>query len=452
MARHRCHKYWLLWLSVILGSWISLVNALEIVDECSEEQSIMQAAMRQVAVRLAAAPVRSRRTSVDGRPPSIPSYLDVRSPRPPRHRHDEDPVSANLRWQQEQMQFFLGVQRSRMQSRPWIPPGPPPAVRLPVQFARHTLGYGPVPDLPALALAEAPPMPAAAVDEESRVVIVRNNRPPNAGPGPRLPHQRRNALTFTGSTDSLDLARLRLYHEQSHRELAYRWKHCPRKRALRTKSVCAVPPRPPTISEPMEFRPAPSPEPPRRRTLSDRMRNGCRALLRKRKKDDHRHRWHVRRHSAPTSIFQEDIGDEPKRPTLLSRTHSWFQHRLSIHHHVWRLRRSTRNEESLITPLSAHFTRGVASRSSASRSRPPSPSESVTVNIQTGEVTVIASDEERMQRNEQEHVLASRQMCRPDSTETLQTCTGETSPRRTLLGTSLGLWLSSHWLHHHRRS
>ncbi|AKI29797.1 protein UL13 [Mandrillus leucophaeus cytomegalovirus] len=465
MARHRCHKNWRLWLSVILGSWITLLNALEIVDECSEEQSIMQAAMRQMALRMAAMPINARRSAVNGRPPSIPQYLDVRSPRPPRHRYDEDPVSANIRWQHEQMQFLMQIQRARTHSRPWAPTPEPPSVRLPPQFARPTLGYGQTSRLPATLWQPAAPMAAAAAEEAPRVVIVRNKRPNNAGPGPRLPHHRRNAIVFSGSTDSLDLARLRLQHERHNRSSGYRWKHQSMRKPLRTVSMCVAPPpssptppaRPP-ISEPMEFRQPESPEPQRRRTLGERLRTTCRKAFHLRHKDPNRHRWHVRRRSSGGSISIDDFTIETRRSNFLGRTHSWLNTHMPGNR-VWRLRNSNGRDNTLNTPLSADFPAvPAAPRLTANRSRPPSPTESVTIDLQSGEVIVLTSDgdgnadAERLLRNERAATTASRQLCSAESIETLNTCTGERPSRRHLLGTSLALWFSGHWARHHRKS
>ncbi len=474
MALHKLHKKWRLWLPVILGSWITLLNALEIVDECSEEQSIMQVALRQAAVRMAAIPVTARRSMAERpRPPSIPQYLDVRSPRPPRHHHhDEDPVLANIRWQHERMRVLMQIQRSRSQSRPWAPNLELPSVRLPSQFARPTLGYGPIPSFPPASLqAAAPPMAAAAAangsQETPRVTIVRNKRPDNARPGPRLPHHRRNALTLTGSTDSLDLTRLRLCHERQNRNSSYRWKHHSTRTPLRAMSMCVSPPPPspiplqrPHISEPMQFRQQESPEPPKKRNLKNRLQDKCRQALHLREKDPNRHRWHVRRRDSLDSLSLYDLTIDTRRPTLLARTQSWLRTHMPGNH-VWRLRESSTRGNDLSTPLSADTpATPTAPRFTSSRSRPPSPTESVTIDLAAGEVVVTPldgnnnpnADAERLLRNEEAATTASRQMCSAESITTLNPCNGERHSRRKTLGVSVAMWLSSHWLRHSRNS
>ncbi|AAZ80528.1 Rh31 [macacine betaherpesvirus 3] len=435
MARHRCHKCWLLWLTVILGSWIHLLNALEIVEEYVEEQEIIMQTTRQMALRLAAAPVRGQRSEIDGRPPSIPSWLDVRSPRPPR-RHDENTMQRNIRWQHEQMQVLMSLHHSRMQARGWNPDQRTPA-RLPAHFGRSASGSQPVPNH-RIGISTRP-TPMAEEAEEPRVTIVRNRRPDNSSPGPRLPHKRRNAITLTGSTDSLDLTRLRLSYERRHRKGYYRWKHHGKHSPTRK---AYIPPSRPTISDPMEFRPAPSPVP-QRRTLNNRLND----LLRRHSAHENiRHKWHVRPKPDPVWIYNDDESEVTsigERASLLTRTRSWIQSRMH-RTYTWRLGSSGAGNEPLVRPLS---TTEQPRNNNANQSRPHSPSESVQVNLETGEVVVTCHN---TGANEQ-HVLTSNQLCSRNSMEVTDACNRET-PRRALLGSSIALWLSGMWMRNYRKS
>ncbi|QQL10172.1 Ja31 [Japanese cytomegalovirus] len=435
MARHRCHKCWLLWLTVILGSWINLLNALEIVEEYVEEQEIIMQTTRQMALRLAAMPVRGRRAEIDGRPPSIPSWLDVRSPRPSR-RNDENTMQRNIRWQHEQMQVLMSLHQSRMQARGWNPDQRTPT-RLPGHFGRSALD--PRPDPNQESGVSTRPTPMAEETEEPRVVIVRNSRPPNSSPGPRLPHKRRNAVTLTGSTDSLDLARLRFSYERRHRKGNYRWRHHGKHSPTRKANI---PPPRPTISDPMEFRPAPSPVP-QRRTLNDRLHD---LLHRHSNHENIKHKWHVRPKHDPVWIYNDEESDSAsigERTSLLTRTRSWIQSRMH-RRYTWRLGSSGTGNE----PLVRQFSTTEQPRNNANHSRPHSPSESVQVNLETGEVVVTCHN---TGDNEQRHLSASGQLCSRNSMEVTNTCSAET-PRRALLGSSVALWFSGMWMRNYRKS